>query len=168
MITAIRERQEFVNPFLTSTQHVFAVELGQELKFAGAQVTEDTITCEAIEDITAFIGVTGRLQGNVFYGFKRSVARAILTIMLGKSPVGMDQMALSGLGELANMITGNAAIGLAGAGFSTDLTPPAPIQPKGSKFTTLGCPQIMVTLESECDPFPVRICLREYEDQLAS
>ena len=56
----------------------------------------------------------------------------------------MDQMALSALGELANMITGNAAIGLAGAGFSTDLTPPTLIQPKGSKFTTLGCPQIVV------------------------
>jgi CheY-specific phosphatase CheX len=44
-------------------------------------VTEETITSE---DITAFIGVAGRLEGNVFYGFKRSVARAILTIMLGK------------------------------------------------------------------------------------
>jgi CheY-specific phosphatase CheX len=67
-------RQEFVNPFLTAAQHVFEVELGQELKFAGARATEDTITSE---DITAFIGVTGRLEGNVFYGFKRAVARSI-------------------------------------------------------------------------------------------
>jgi len=158
-------RQEFVNPFLTTAQHVFEVELGQELKFAGAQVAEDTITSE---DITAFIGVTGRLEGNVFYGFKRSVARSILTIMLGKPPAGLDQMALSALGELANMITGNAAIGLAGTGFSTDLTPPTLIQPKGSKFTTLGCPQIVVTLESECGPFPVRISLRENEEYIAA
>lgn len=158
-------RQEFVNPFLTAAQHVFEVELGQELKFAGARATEDTITSE---DITAFIGVTGRLEGNVFYGFKRGVARSILTIMLGKPPAGMDQMALSALGEIANMITGNAAIGLAGAGYSTDLTPPTLIQPKGSKFTTLGCPQIVVDLESECGPFPVRISLRENEDQLAA
>jgi chemotaxis protein CheX len=158
-------RREFVNPFLTTAQHVFEVELGQELKFAGAQVAEDTITSE---DITAFIGVTGRLEGNVFYGFKRSVARSILTIMLGKPPAGLDQMALSALGELANMITGNAAIGLAGTGFSTDLTPPTLIQPKGSKFTTLGCPQIVVTLESECGPFPVRISLRENEEYIAA
>lgn len=158
-------RQEFVNPFLTAAQHVFEVELGQELKFAGARATEDTITSE---DITAFIGVTGRLEGNVFYGFKRQVARSILTIMLGKPPSGMDQMALSALGEIANMITGNAAIGLASAGFSTDLTPPTLIQPKGSKFTTLGCPQIVVDLESECGPFPVRISLRENEDHIAA
>lgn len=158
-------RQEFVNPFLTAAQHVFKVELGMELKLVGAQVTEDTITSE---DITAFIGVTGHLEGNVFYGFKRKVARAILTIMLGKPPAGMDQMALSALGELANMITGNAAVGLARAGFSTDLTPPTLIQPKGSKFTTLGCPQILVNLESECGPFPVRISLRENENKLAA
>ena len=158
-------RQEFVNPFLAAAQHVFEVELGQELKFAGAQAAEDTMTSE---DITAFIGVTGQLEGNVFYGFKRGVARAILTIMLGRPPAGMDQMSLSALGELANMITGNAAIGLARAGFSTDLTPPTLIQPKGSKFTTLGCPQIVVDLESECGPFPVRISLRENEDQIAA
>ena len=144
---------------------MFEVELGQELRFAGAQVTEDTITSE---DITAFIGVTDRLEGNVFYGFKRSAARSILTIMLGKPPAGMDQMALSALGELANMITGNAAIGLAGAGFSMNLTPPTLIQPKGSKFTTLGCPQIVVQLEIDCGPFLVRISLRENEDQLAA
>jgi CheY-specific phosphatase CheX len=158
-------RQEFVNPFLTAAQHVFEVELGQELKFSGPRVTEDTITSE---DITAFIGVTGRLEGNVFYGFKRAVARSILTIMLEKPPAGMDQMALSALGKIANMITGNAAIGLAGAGFSTGLTPPTLIQPKGSKFTALGCPQIVVDLESECGPFPVRISLRKNEDQLAA
>jgi CheY-specific phosphatase CheX len=88
--------------------------------------------------------------------------------MLEKPPAGMDQMALSALGKIANMITGNAAIGLAGAGFSTGLTPPTLIQPKGSKFTALGCPQIVVDLESECGPFPVRISLRKNEDQLAA
>ena len=158
-------RQEFVNPFLTAAQHVFEVELGQELKYIGARMTDDTNTSE---DITAFIGVTGQLEGNVFYGFKRQVARAVLTIMLGRPPAGMDTMAMSALGELANMITGNAAIGLAGAGFSTDLTPPTLIQPKGSKFTTLGCPQILVDLESECGSFPVRVSLRENEQRLAA
>lgn len=122
-------RQEFVNPFLSAAQHVFEVELEHEFKFAVAQVTEDTITSE---NITASIGVSGRLEGNVFYGFKRRVARAILTIMLGKPSSEMDQMALSALGEPANMITGNAAISLVRAGYSTDLMPP-----------TLGCPQIV-------------------------
>ncbi len=84
-------RQEFVNPFLTAAQRVFEVELGQELKYVGARATDDTYTSE---DITAFIGVTGNLEGNVFYGFKRGVARAILTIMLGRPPAGMDTMAL--------------------------------------------------------------------------
>ena len=153
-------RQEFVNPFLTAAQHVFEVELGQELKFAGAQMADDTMTSE---DITAFIGVTGRLEGNVFYGFKRRVARAILTIMLGKPPAGMDTMALSALGELANMITGNAAIGLAAAGYSTDLTPPTLIQPKGSKVTHPGRPPILVHRQADCRAVPLPTSPRETE-----
>ncbi len=62
-------RQEFVNPFLSAAQHVFEVELEHEFKFAVAQVTEDTITSE---NITASIGVSGRLEGNVFLRIQTS------------------------------------------------------------------------------------------------
>ncbi len=158
-------RQEFVNPFLTAAQHVFRMELGWELEFSGAELANDEVTSE---DITAFIGVTGELEGNVFYGFRRPVMRSIVTTMLGRPQAGMDQLALSALGELANMITGNASGGLAAAGYTTDLTPPRLVWPKGSRFTTLGIPQILIRFETECGPFPIRVSLRENSQKMAA
>ena len=60
------------------------------------------------------IGVSGRLEGNVLYGFSGESAQSIVGVMLGE-PVSTvnDELALSAIGEIGNMITGNAAARLA-------------------------------------------------------
>ena len=65
------------------------------------------------------------------------------------------------MGEIANMITGNAATRLAQHGFPCDISPPVIIEPAGSRFTTLSGPQILATFTSDVGPLTVRIGLNE-------
>ena len=82
--------------------------------------------------------------------------------MLGEEVEAVaDELGFSALGEIANMITGNASTHLAELGYDCDITPPVIIEPAGSKVTTLGRAQINVTFVSDLGRLIVRISLKE-------
>ena len=68
---------------------------------------------------------------------------------------------LSILGEIANVITGNAATELAANGFPCDISPPVIIEPRVSMLTSTVRRQILVTFKSDLGPLTARIGLSE-------
>ena len=151
-------RQEFVNPFLGPAQMVWQKEFGVPLEIAGAEAVSYQYTTD---DITAIIGVSGKLQGNVLYGFSDKVSSEVVQRMIGENMDARDPMALSALGEIANVITGNAATELAANGFTCDISPPVIIEPRGSTLTSTVPRQILVTFKSELGVLTARIGLSE-------
>ena len=154
-------KEEYVNPFLAPAQHVWEQELHSKLEVVSAELVAHQFTTE---DVTALIGITGHLQGNVLYGFSQQTAHAAIDVMLGPGVEKSDELALSALGELANMITGNAATALAANGYPCSISPPVVIEPVGSRISTLGRPQILVTFKSDVGPLCTRISLSEVRD----
>ncbi len=135
---------------------VWQRELGQSLAMQSAESTSHRFTTE---DITAAIGVSGRLQGSVLYGFPEGTARAVIDKLLGRRVDLESEMALSALGELANVITGNAVTELAVKGYLCDISPPIMIVPAGSLITTVVGQQILVTFGSPMGPLRIRVSL---------
>ena len=111
--------------------------------------------------MTVIIGVSGRLEGNVLYGFSEESAQSIVGVMWGE-PVSTvnDELALSAIGEIGNMNTGNTAASLAQLGYTCNISPPVIINPAGSRFTTV-VPQILVKFTSSVGGLAVRIGLTE-------
>jgi chemotaxis protein CheX len=71
------------------------------------------------------IGMTGQLQGQVFFGLQNDLALRIVSAMMGGFPVHeMDEMGKSAISELGNMISGNASTILSNQGVVVDITPP--------------------------------------------
>ncbi len=151
-------KQEYVNPFLSPAKLVWERELGLPLELSSVSAVSHKFTTE---DITAVIGVSGELLGNIPYGFSQTIARGIIDIMAGTDFELDSEMALSALGELANTITGNAATELSGNGFACNITPPVLIQFSGTEISTLGRPQLLVVFNSEADDLNVRVSLPE-------
>ena len=81
--------------------------------------------------------------------------------MIGETMDARDPMALSALGEIANVITGNAATELAANGFTCDISPPVIIEPRGSTLTSTVPKQILVSFKSELGTLTARIGLSE-------
>ena len=97
-------KEEFVNSFLAPAKLVWTKELGECLEMAGAQVVSNQFTTD---DLTAIIGISGRIEGNVLYGFSNETALAVVRRMIGEDVESYrDELGLSALGEIANMITG--------------------------------------------------------------
>ena len=151
-------KQEYVNAFLAPARMVWEKELGTSLDLEGAEAVSHQYTTE---DVTAVIGVSGSLKGNVLYGFAGGTAQAVASNMIGEPQDGLSDIGLSALGEIANMITGNAATQLAAAGYLCDISPPVLIEPAGSRFTTPGGSQILVTFKSDLGQLKIRISLSE-------
>ena len=152
-------KEEYINAFLAPAKMVWDRELGQTLEFDTAEIATDQFTSE---DVTAIIGISGKLEGTVLYGFPQDTVKAVVATMVGEDAEGVtDELGLSALGEIANMITGNAATKLAQEGYPCDISPPVIIEPMGSRFTTLGGPQILVKFKSDLGMLTVRISLNE-------
>ena len=152
-------KEEYVNSFLAPAKMVWEKELGKTLELAKAEIVSHQFTTE---EVTAVIGISGTLQGCVLYGFPEGTADAIVALMLdGEEGSATDEIGLSALGEIANMITGNGATRLAQQGYPCDISPPVIIEPAGSRFTTLSGPQILATFTSDVGPLTVRISLYE-------
>ena len=151
-------KEEYVNAFLAPAKMVWEKELHTALEFIGAKAVDHQYTTE---DLTAILGVSGQLQGNVLYGFRDGTALAVASAMIGEPVTEMDDMSLSALGELANMITGNAATQLSAKGFECDISPPLIIEPSGSRISTLIGMQILTSFKSEFGELNIRICLND-------
>ena len=151
-------KEEYVNAFLAPAKLVWEKELKTPLNLVKAEAVSHQYTTE---DITAIIGVSGSLQGNVLYGFANGSAYSVAGAMIGEPVTELDDMSLSALGEIANMITGNAATHLAQAGYPCQISPPVIVEPRGSRFTIMGSTQILVSFTSPLASLSVRISLRE-------
>ena len=149
-------KAEFVNAFLTPALDVWKKELGEDLTYHGAHSMGGTFTTE---DLTAIIGVTGALAGNVFYELSNEMALAVAGAMCGSPFEELDEVAMSAIGELANMITGNATTELAAVQYVCDITPPVLLL-KGTSISVTN-PQIRASFESPMGLMSIRIALVE-------
>ena len=122
----------FVNPFLTSSLHV--IETLIQIKPIVGQLSMRTI--HYTEDyVWLKIGILGQLQKDIIFGFPETVALRMVSGMMGGFPVThFDEMCQSAVGELGNMISGNASTMLYQQGIEVDITPPSLVKGSASHW----------------------------------
>ena len=115
-----------------------------------------------MSDVCAFIRVTGDLVGWVSYELRKKDALRVVGAMISERVFELDELGHSALGEVANMITGNAAAALETAGYTCDLKPPDFLTGVGIEFPPSPAPvQIRADFRSKVGVLAVRISLGE-------
>ncbi len=116
-------KAQHANPFIQAAVMTFRKEVNVDLQ------RSDLVARTApspTKDVSVIIGVTGIVKGQVVYSMDRNVAEAVAKTMLPDlHPMEQKKMVNSAVSELANIITGQASIILAGEHDIIDLTPPA-------------------------------------------
>ena len=92
------------------------------------------------------IGIAGSLSGHFRLSMDDETARALAGVMLGEEVAQLDEMSLSALSELGNMIAGNARTALNETGGVSDITPPSILQAEGAKETWYNLNALSVPL----------------------
>jgi chemotaxis protein CheX len=145
--------------FSQSVSEVFADSLGLEVVLK--EVFVDEAPAESLE-VTVIIGLTGDIEGNVFYTFSPGAARVMLEYSgLGYSgEVVDDGLKSSLLCEISNMISGLATVGFEKYKKGCRLTPPAIIQGSAVRMSTLNSGRIVVLFEVKSHPFVLHIAIK--------
>ena len=158
-------KAEFVNPFITAAADVLNAETkGRTSRKGNLRLDHGS---ETSQEVTAMVGLTGGVRGVVMLAMPEAVARKIYGAMVGEDDPDMDEMAHSALGELCNMITGQAATALADAGHHTNLTPPTIITGKGAQLSTLTMPRLVIPLSTRHGELQIDIAISEGDDAAA-
>jgi chemotaxis protein CheX len=112
---------EHVNPFL-----IAATKILKDMCMVDARIGKPYIKDTEFKDDTVviFIGVTGEMRGQVMIAFNNIIARDIASKMTMMNITQLDELSISALSELGNMILGNAATIFSTKGILMDITPP--------------------------------------------
>lgn len=93
------------------------------------------------DSIAVRLDLTGDVVGHVLIRFTEANAKKVASTMLMGMPVEeLDEMSLSALSELGNMIMGGATVHLSEEGLSTDITPPTLLRGDVDVFNTISVP----------------------------
>ncbi|MBV9895243.1 MAG: chemotaxis protein CheX [Chloroflexi bacterium] len=148
---------EFVNPFIQAAREVLESELGGEVQRGNLHLKKSAFTTD---EITALVGVTGKVSGMVLYSMSQETALGIVSRMMGQQFEEFDALAQSGIGEVGNVITGRAGVLLSEAGYPSNITPPALVVGKGTMVTTLDLNRLVFPLETDVGALEVQVVLK--------
>jgi chemotaxis protein CheX len=158
MLAQQAPRADIPEPFVGAARIVLAQELGMDVTPGKLSLASGAATTL---DVTVVIGITGRLTGIAVYGMPASMALAIVERMLDSGPVTeLDDLALSGIAELGNVITGQATTLLAGMGLVCDISPPMLLVGAGSRLSTASIKRLVIPLSTEVDTMQAQVAIK--------
>lgn len=112
----------YINPFLQAA--VSIIEMTSQIHLVNGRPSIAPLTFDK-EIVAVQLGITGELGGQVIIVLAMDKALGLASKMMFGMPVEkLDDMAISALSELGNMIMGNAATLFSSKNILIDITPP--------------------------------------------
>lgn len=148
----------FINPFLMAAEEVFQQVTRHSLNTGAPSLMSAPFMSEGL---TIHIGLTGQLQGDVYFCFAEETAKQVASAMMMGYPVtALDEVASSAIAELGNQIAGNAVTKLAEVGYRCNIAPPLTFGP-GLEVTSRSPSTLVIPMPSAFGPLTLRLALWE-------
>ena len=148
---------EFINPFLSAVVNVLSTMAQIEPRPGKPYINVKGV---AVGDVTGIIGITGYSRGTISLTLSKSAILAIVNNMLAETYTEINEDIADGVGELTNMISGQARAKLSEQGMSFQASTPSVVVGAGHKVTHLtGSPILAIPFETDHGPFVVEVCL---------
>ncbi len=136
---------EYVNPFISSTVETFKTMLQMDVK-AGSPVLKPEPAPS--HDVSGIIGLSGDAMGSIVVSFPKITALKIVSAFLGEEIKIVGPDLIDAIGELVNIIAGNAKKDL--TDLNVDISLPNVIVGKGHKISSpKGATSFIIPFASE-------------------
>lgn len=149
-------KAEYINPFYSAIQDVFHLMFDLNVEKNDLQVTKDMIPTK---DLSVLIGVTGDLQGTILFSFPNNMGLQLVEIMSGMKLDKIDTFVSSALGEVANIIGGNALTSLSSKDYICNITPPRIFVGQHETFASEEEQSLVISLGTDIGDFDINIFL---------
>lgn len=151
-------KAEYINSFFKATKDVFKLMLDIEPHRKDIKVLDDMV-CSKEANVS--LGVTGDLKGTVLFGFPKDMALEMIKIMSGMEMDKIDSFASSALGEIGNIIGGNALTNLSKENYICDIVPPQIFVGEYKSFSLANDKALLLSLETPIGEFDISMVLKE-------
>jgi len=152
-------KAKYINPFLAASMNLFKEHLGVDVRSLNPFVRKDPTV---LEEVSGIIGLAGETTGAVVLSFSRVTAMNIVSVFAGKTYTALTNEVLDGVGELVNIIAGNAKKDL--LDFRISISLPGVIVGSATKIHwPEGVPVITIPFDSNLGSLSVNVSLKEAE-----
>ncbi len=150
-------RAEYINPFLKASTNLFRDYLGLKAKSGKPYLLKDP---QELNEVSGIIGLAGDTRGAVVLSFSRETAIRMVSVMADKEYFALGNEVLDGVGELINIIAGNAKQDL--LEFRIEISLPGVIIGNSNKIHwPAGIPVVCIPFNTEIGDFTVNVSLRD-------
>lgn len=147
---------QYINPFVTATLHVLKTMAHTEVKAGNPFLKKEKL---ARGDVSGLIGLTGGVSGTISVSFTERCILAIVGRMFGETLTAMNDEIGDAVGEIANMISGQARQALEKMGRPLQAAIPSVIMGKGHQITHITShPVIAIPFDTDKGGFTIEVC----------
>ncbi|EPR43788.1 putative chemotaxis phosphatase, CheX [Desulfovibrio sp. X2] len=151
----------FINPFLSAVLNVLAT-MAQVVALPGKPYINTKGL--AVGDVTGLIGVTGYTTGTISVTLSKGAILAIVNNMLMESYTDINADIADAVGELTNMIAGQARAKLSEQGMSFSASTPSVVVGMGHKIQHVAkAPILAIPFTTDHGNLVIEVCFADPE-----
>lgn len=148
---------KFINPFINASLNLFRDFMKLTVKTGKPFVLSDP---NNLQGVSAIIGLAGDTTGALVLSFSRETAIAMVSRLEGKQYIALGAEILDGVGEMVNIIAGNAKKDL--LDYKIMISLPGIITGNDYRINwPQGVPVISIPIESDAGSFSINVSIKE-------
>lgn len=149
---------EYVNSFYKAAKDVFQLMVDIDPLRGDLRVVDDM---SSTKDANVELGVIGDLKGKILFSFPKNMTLEMVKILSGMEMDKIDSFASSALGEVANIIGGNALTLLAQHNYTCDIVPPQIFVGEYKSSSEVDDKALLLPLLTPIGEFDITMLLKE-------
>ena len=154
----------YITPFMTSIQNVFSTMFQLPVQIGEPSIKTDKT---ATHDVSGIIGVSGEMVGTIVLSMPEAAAISIVNLFTGMEMDPSSDDFADAVGELVNMISGNAKAEFQRKGVSISC-PSVVIGEDHRVSTPSGTACVKIPCTTDCGEVVLEIALREAAENAPS
>ena len=153
-----------ITPFVNAIQNVFSTMFQLPVEIGEPRIKADR---KATHDVSGIIGVSGEMVGTIVLSMPSETASSIVSLFTGMEFEEDSDDFADAVGELVNMISGNAKAEFQRKGVM--ISCPSVVIGAGHTIAVQsGTPCVLIPCSTDCGEVVLEVALRETEAEVSS
>jgi len=146
---------KYINPFLLAVKNLFDTMIHVPFVLGKPLLKQDNVP---LYEISGIIGISGSVTGCVVINLSKQVALQMVSALVGEQVTELDADSTDAIGEIANMIAGNAKKDFPGGDASISV--PSVVVGKHQTAYPSGVPIISIPCDTSAGRMMIEIVLQ--------
>ncbi|BBO66547.1 chemotaxis protein CheX [Desulfosarcina alkanivorans] len=147
---------KYINPFVNAVKKIFNTMIEVPFKLGKPSLKKDNVPQY---EISGIIGLSGTVTGCVVINLSKDIALQLVSALIGDEVTELDDDCTDAIGEIANMIAGNAKTDFPSEG--TSISVPSVVIGKHKVSYPSGLPIISIPCITDKGELVIEVALKE-------